>query len=77
MDISKKSIGVLIDELITTDIKCWFAQEKLLAGKDDHEVAEAAKDAQALNARRNQLIRVIDEILGQGGISLLRKSYDK
>jgi hypothetical protein len=77
MDIKQKSIGVLIDELITTDIKCWFAQEKLLSGKDDHEVAEAARDAQALNARRNQLIRAIDEVLGQGSVSLLRKSYDK
>ena len=77
MDISKKSIGVLIDELITTDLKCWFAQEKLLAGKDDHEVAEAARDAQALNARRNQLIRAIDDMLGQGNVSPLGKSYDK
>ena len=77
MDISKKSIGVLIDELITTDLKCWFAQERLLSGKDDHEVAEAAKDAQKLNSRRNQLIRAIDEALGQGDFTQLRKSYDK
>lgn len=76
-DIRYKSISMLIDELITNNIKCWFAQERLLSGKDDHEVAEAARDAQKLNARRNQLIRAIDEELGQGEFTQLRKSYDK
>ncbi len=76
MDIRNKSVGVLIDELITTDMKCWFAQERLVAGKDDHEVAEAAKDAQRLNIRRNKLIRAIDEVLGQDSITVTEKSYD-
>ena len=77
MDISKKSVGTLIDELITTDIKCWFAQERLLYGKDDHEVAEAAREAQKLNIRRNAIISTIDETLGQGDITVTKKSYDK
>lgn len=75
MDIRQKSIGVLIDELITTDIKCWFAQEDVLHGEGAVALA-GAKRAQALNARRNQLIRAIDETLGQGDMSPTEKSYD-
>lgn len=77
MDIRNKSVGVLVDELITTSMKCWAAQERLLSGADDHEVAEAARDAQQLNARRNRLIRAIDEALGQDSITVTGKSYDK
>ena len=72
MDISKKSIGVLIDELITTSLKCWYAQEKLMAGED---IITNAVDAQSLNARRNALIRAVDERLGEGDISPTGKTY--
>src|SRR5258708_2182135 len=35
-DIAVKTVGVLIDELITTDIKCYMAQEVIMAhGKCD------------------------------------------
>jgi len=77
MDISKKSIGMLIDELSVTNIKCWFAQERLLSAKDDHDIAKAAKDSQMLNLRRNSLIRSIDEALGQTDITVTDKSYGK
>jgi hypothetical protein len=76
MDIRLKSVGVLIDELITTDIKCWFEQEEIM--KNAHRPAvqgAAAMKAQQLNARRNQLIRAIDEALGQGDISPTDKTY--
>jgi hypothetical protein len=76
MDIRLKSVGILIDELITTDIKCWYAQEDVM--KNDHspvKQATAAKRAQELNARRNQLIRAIDKALGQSDISPTDKSY--
>lgn len=72
MDIRMKSVGILIDELITTDMKCWFAQEDII---NDVCPTEAAKKAQQLNARRNQLIRAIDEALGQGDISPTDKTY--
>lgn len=75
MDISKKSIAFLIDELVTTNLKCWVAQEKIGNGKTTAEVAEAGKRAQVLNARRNSLIRAIDERLGEADISLLDKTY--
>ena len=60
MDISKKSIGVLIDELITTSMKCWWAQEVVMNSEDEKEIAKAAKVAQGMNARRSALIREID-----------------
>lgn len=73
MDIGKKSIGVLIDELITTSLKCWYAQEKIMGGED---ILNSAIDAQRLNARRNALIRTIDERLGEGDISPTGKTYE-
>lgn len=75
MDITKKSTAVLIDELITTVIKCFMAQEKVMGGETDEYVATAAKDAQKLNARRNMLIRAIDERLEEAEFSLTGKTY--
>lgn len=66
---------MLIDELITTNIKCWFAQERLMSADSDADAGKSAKEAQTLNVRRNALIRAIDEALGQGNITLTEKSY--
>ena len=75
MDIEKKSIGMLIDELITTNLKCWFQQEIVLSSTNEKEVAIAAKRAQEYNARRNALIRSIDQRLGEASISPTDKTY--
>lgn len=75
MDISRKSTATLIDELITTSMKCWHAQDELMSGKTDEEVVGHAKMAQRMNARRNLLIRAIDERLGELDLSPLEKSY--
>jgi hypothetical protein len=75
MEIDRKSIGVLIDELITTSLKCWFAQEVVMSSKDEKELATAAKKAQLMNVRRNALIRAIDERLGESDISPTDKTY--
>jgi len=74
-DISEKSIGFMIDELITTSMKCWHAQETLMNGGIDAEIVKAAKNAQILNARRNALIRAIDHRLGESNITLTGKTY--
>ena len=74
-DITKKSTATLIDELITTSMKCWFAQEAVMNGGDDAKVAEAAKMAQITNARRNKLIRAIDDRLGESDNTQLSKTY--
>jgi len=75
MDITKKSIGMLIDELITTNIKCFMLQETVCNATSDEEVAIAAKKVQQLNARRNVLIRAIDSFLGDCDIMPLEKTY--
>jgi hypothetical protein len=75
MDISQKSIGVLIDELITTSLKCWFAQEVIMNSTDEKELVIAAKKAQLTNARRSALIRAIDQRLGEGDFSPTEKTY--
>ncbi len=73
-DITKKSTAVLIDELITTSLKCWYAQEAIMSETDTDKVADAAKLAQITNARRNELIRAIDERLGETNTPL-EKTY--
>lgn len=65
MSIEIKSLGVLIDELVTCDLKCWFQQEIICQSTDHAKVAEAAQKAQALNARRNALIQAIDRKAGE------------
>ena len=75
MSIARKSLGVLIDELFTTNIKLWFSQEIVMNSDGDIVVAKAAKQAQALNARRNKLIQAIDEIADIEGISPTEKTY--
>ncbi len=75
MDISKKSLGALIDELITADIRCWFAQETVKNGETDEEVAEAGRSAQTFNTRRNDLIRAINERVGEADFSPSQKTY--
>src|SRR4030065_40875 len=77
MDIGNKSIGFLIDELFTTNMKCWFAQEDIM----NEELSESTRlksaiRTQQMNARRNTLIRKIDELLGQGELSPTSKTYE-
>lgn len=78
MDITRKSIGIIIDELITTNIKCFMSQEVLMnPDMLDSQKLEAAIRTQELNARRNQLIRALDKLLGDENISATEKTYDK
>ena len=75
MEIDQKSISQLIDELVTTLIKCYMAQETLMSSVDETVVAKAARIAQQTNARRNQLMRAIDQRLGETEITPTEKSY--
>ncbi len=78
MGIETKTLGFLIDELITTDLKCWFSQEDLM-NKDltEKERLQAAIRTQETNSRRNQLIRAIDELTGGAANSVTTKTYTK
>lgn len=74
-DIDTKSVGILVDELITTSLKCWFRQETICSSHDNAEIAEAAKAAQSLNKRRNDLIRALDKRLGDTDKTPTTKTY--
>jgi len=75
-DIKIKTLGVLIDELFTTDHKCWDAQDKIMdATLTEGERLQASIQAHKLNKRRNELIRAIDETVGQSDSSVTEKSY--
>ena len=75
-NIATKTIAVLIDELITVDIRCWMAQEKINnESLSDRERLEAAMTAQLSNRRRSELMRAIDERMGEGKNAGMKKSY--
>lgn len=78
MGIETKTLGFLIDELITTDIKCFMAQEDLMdMTLSEGERLEAAVRTQQTNSRRNEIIRAIDSIMGLDSSTVTSKSYTK
>jgi hypothetical protein len=59
-DISQKSLGFLMDSLVTTNLRCWFAQEKIMnTSLSEHQRLSAAIIAQQQNAIRSELIKEI------------------
>jgi hypothetical protein len=71
MDVRTKSIGFLIDQLITTNLRCWFAQEDIMnPDLPESNRLDAAVRAQTQNAIRSKLIKAIDEVLGEGDITM-------
>jgi hypothetical protein len=76
MSVATKTPGQLIDELITTDLRCWFAQEDLLnTNLSDADRLKAAVRAQQQNAKRTELIRALDSILASTELSNTTKTY--
>ena len=61
----EKSIGQLVDDLSIANIKIWHLQDRLSAGDDDKKVAEAARQIIVENTYRCNLVRAIDQALGQ------------
>ena len=71
MDIRTKSIGFLIDQLITTNLRCWFAQEDIMnPDLPEGERLDAAVRAQAQNAIRSKLIKALDIEFGEDAITM-------
>jgi hypothetical protein len=76
MKVQERSIGELLDLLITASIRCWFAQDEICKEEnDDATVARYAKIAQQSNNKRNLLIRAIDERMGDIQNSPSEKTY--
>ena len=75
MGIEIKTLGMLTDELITTNLKCFMQQEIIMSEQDESKIAIAAKKAQELNGRRNLLIKAIDDLNGNSEFSHTSKTY--
>lgn len=66
----EKTLGELIDSLITTSMRCWFSQEDIMdESLSTEERLQAAIRAQEQNAKRSQLIAAINEIAGHEGFT--------
>jgi hypothetical protein len=75
VDISRKSIGMMIDELSIINIRCWMAQEKLMnKSLSGDERLKAAIEAQKANAIRSALVNELDKYFN-GSESNLGKTY--
>ena len=70
-----KSPAELVDLLITTDIKCFMAQDNLMKCVGSANITKFAVDAQELNAKRNKLMRSLDDMLGFPNF-LTKKTYE-
>ena len=75
-DVTKKTPGQLIDELITTNMKLWHTQDELNDMVNDLKKVDfgVVKFAMQLNKRRTDLIAAIDTVLGFEP-SLTKKIY--
>ncbi len=76
MSLKEKTPAQLLDELITTDLRCWFAQEQIMNPELSIEQRfDAAVRAQEQNAKRTELIRILDEFFGFTKETNTTKSY--
>ncbi len=74
--VPQKALDELVDELRLVSRECWDAQEKVCSlGCRHPRIASWAKRAQSANAKRANLIRKIDSILGEGETTALEKTY--
>lgn len=76
MGIETKSLAFMIDQLGTTLLRCWFAQERIMdTNLTDAERLAAAITAQEQNAIRSKLMKAIDDATGQENSMGGNKTY--
>jgi hypothetical protein len=76
MGIETKSLAFMIDQLITTDLRCWFAQERIMdITLPESERLDAAIMAQEQNSIRSKLMKAIDDMTGQENSMGGNKTY--
>lgn len=67
---------MLLDEFVTNQLRCWFAQEDIMNEElSEEERLAGAILAQQTNAKRSALIRELDRRFGDGDITVAEKSY--
>jgi len=76
LNVTEKSTGFLIDELITVSQKLWHLQDTMVEAPTDSERARAAEKVQILNVRRNALINAIDMRFGESANPSTIKTYE-
>jgi len=75
-NIKEKTLGQLIDELFSTDHRCWNEQDKIMdTSLSPDERLTAAIRAQQQNAKRTELIRAIDSFSKGEEFSNVTKTY--
>jgi len=71
MGIETKSLAFLIDQLITTNLRCWYAQEQIMdESLSDSDRLQAAITAQKQNAIRSKLMSAIDKMTGNSDFTM-------
>ncbi len=65
----------LIHDLVLVSMATWHSQEVVMHERSDQAVAAAGRNAQRTNALRTRIIREIDRVLGEAGISITTKTY--
>ena len=76
MSLEIKTTMQLMDEFVTNQIRCWTAQENLMNPElSDDEKLLAATVAQKSNAKRTELIRILDQRLNSPGVTNEGKTY--
>jgi len=75
MRVDIKSAGILIDDLIVTNLKEWHIQEECKGDVSDEFKARAYERIQTLNVRRNLLINALDNLLSPDIASTTPKTY--
>ena len=74
--IETKTTGQLLDEFVTNQLRCWFAQEDIYNDKlTDRQRLDAAIRAQETNSKRTELIRILDKRFNSPGVTNTSKSY--
>ena len=77
-DIETKTTMQLMDEFVTNQLRCWFAQDDLCdPSLSESERLQAAVRAQETNSKRTELIRVLDKRLNSPGVTNTTKTYHK
>ena len=77
-DYEIKTTAQLLDEFVTNQIKCFLAQDKIMDETlSDDERLKYALVAQKTNAKRTELIRILDSRFRGPGITNDTKTYDR
>lgn len=68
-------LAACVHALSAISMATWQAQEVLMHDADDARALAAARHAQRTNAHRCRIIREIDRLVGDDGITLTSKTY--